>query len=185
VWSGRPNAQLVAEVADLSPGTALDLGCGEGADAVWLAARGWQVTGVDWSPTALDRAAGHAEESGVAGRVAWVAADLADWTPPEARFDLVSAHFLHPTAAERPALLARLATSVAPGGTLLWVGHEHTEARAVWGADRFATVEDLLADLPDDGWEVLVADARSREALGHEGEASRVRDVVLRARRRR
>jgi thioredoxin reductase/SAM-dependent methyltransferase len=184
VWSGRPNAQLVTEVADLSPGTALDLGCGEGADAVWLAARNWRVTAVDWSPTALERAAAHAEAAGVAGLVEWVAADLAGWAPAAATFDLVSAHFLHPTAEERPALLARLAGAVAPGGTLLWVGHEYTEARAVWGAGRFATVDDLVADLPGDAWEVLVAEARPREALGHEGDALVVNDVVLRARRR-
>jgi thioredoxin reductase/SAM-dependent methyltransferase len=184
VWSGRPNAQLVAEAADLSPGTALDLGCGEGADAVWLASRGWQVTGVDWSPTALQRAAAHAADAGVGDRAEWVAADLADWTPPAGRFDLVSAQFLHPTAAERPALLERLASAVAPGGTLLWVGHGYTESRAVWGADRFATPAQLVADLPAHVWEVLVAEQRARPALAHEGEAHTVDDVVLRARRR-
>jgi 2-polyprenyl-3-methyl-5-hydroxy-6-metoxy-1,4-benzoquinol methylase len=187
VWSRRPNAQLVAEVAGLSPGTALDLGCGEGADAVWLASSGWEVTGVDWSPTALQRATAHAQAAGVGDQVEWVAADLADWTPPADRFDLVSAQFLHPTAAERPALLARLATAVAPGGTLLWVGHGYTESRAVWGADRFATPAELVADLPADVWEVLVAEERARPALGHEGHeghAHTVDDVVLRARRR-
>jgi thioredoxin reductase/SAM-dependent methyltransferase len=184
VWSGRPNTQLVAEVAGLSPAAALDLGCGEGADAVWLAAQGWQVTAVDWSPTALHRAADHAEAAGVADRVEWVTADLTGWTPPSAAFDLVSAQFLHPTAAERPGLLARLTDAVAPGGTLLWVGHEHTESRAVWGADRFATAAELVAELPADAWEVLVAEERPRDALGHEGDAQTVLDVVLRARRR-
>jgi thioredoxin reductase/2-polyprenyl-3-methyl-5-hydroxy-6-metoxy-1,4-benzoquinol methylase len=184
VWSGRPNAQLVAEARDLSPGTALDLGCGEGADAVWLASRGWQVTGVDWSPTALGRAAAHAADAGVGDQVEWVAADLADWAPPAGRFDLVSAQFLHPTAAARPALLDRLAAAVAPGGTLLWVGHDYTEGRAVWGADRFATPAELVADLATEAWEVLVAEERPRQALGHEGEAQAVIDVVLRARRR-
>jgi thioredoxin reductase/2-polyprenyl-3-methyl-5-hydroxy-6-metoxy-1,4-benzoquinol methylase len=184
VWSGRPNAQLVTEVADLSPTAALDLGCGEGADAVWLASRGWQVTAVDWSPTAVDRAAAHAVDAGVADRVEWVAADLTSWTPPAAAFDLVSAQFLHPTTAERPVLLARLTDAVAPGGTLLWVGHEKTESRAVWGADRFVTAAELAAELPADAWEVLLAEARPRAALGHEGDALVVNDVVLRARRR-
>ncbi len=183
VWSGRPNAQLVAEVAGLTPGTALDLGCGEGADAVWLATQGWRATGVDWSATALSRAAVHAEGAGVGDRTDWVVADLTSWTPPKDAFDLVSAHFLHPTAAERPDLLARLAAAVAPGGVLLWVGHEYTESRAVWGADRFSSVEDLLADLPADGWEVEVAEVRVRPALGHEGHTHTVGDVVLRVRR--
>jgi thioredoxin reductase/SAM-dependent methyltransferase len=184
VWSGRPNAQLVTEVADLSPTAALDLGCGEGADAVWLASRGWQVTAVDWSPTAVHRAAAHAADAGVADRVEWVAADLTSWTPPAAAFHLVSAQFLHPTSAERPALLARLTDAVAPGGTLLWVGHEYTDSRAVWGADRFVAAVDLAAELPADAWEVLVAEERPRAALGHEGDALVISDVVLRARRR-
>jgi SAM-dependent methyltransferase len=184
IWSGRPNAQLVAEVADLAPGTALDLGCGEGADAVWLAGRGWRVTGVDWSPTALQRAAVHARSAGVGDLIEWVAADLAGWAPPPGAFDLVSAHFLHPTAADRPALFARLTAGVAPGGTLLWVGHDYTDSRAVWGADRFATPAELVADLPADAWDVVVAEERPRPALGHEGEGTTVIDVVLRARRR-
>ncbi|WP_375423443.1 FAD-dependent oxidoreductase [uncultured Friedmanniella sp.] len=184
VWSGRPNAQLVAEVAGLTPGRALDLGCGEGADVVWLATQGWQATGVDWSATALSRAEAHAATAGVGDRTAWVTADVAGWAPPAGTFDLVSAHFLHPTADERPDLLAGLAAAVAPGGTLLWVGHEYTESRAVWGADRFASVEDLLADLPTGGWDVEVAEVRDRPALGHEGHAHTVGDVVVRLRRR-
>ncbi|SFL72096.1 methyltransferase domain-containing protein [Geodermatophilus ruber] len=183
VWSGRPNAALVAEVADLPPGRALDLGSGEGGDAVWLASRGWRVTGVDWSPTALQRAAVHAAEAGVGDRVEWVTADLTTWTPPAGAFDLIAAAFLHPTAAERAALLARLASALAPGGALVWVGHDYTEERAVWGADRFADVDDVVADLPGD-WEVLVAEQRPREARGHEGGAPPLVDVVVRARRR-
>jgi hypothetical protein len=77
-----------------------------------------------------------------------------------------------------------LTDAVAPGGTLLWVGHDHTESRAVWGADRFATAAELAAELPDGAWEVLVAEARPREALGHEDGAETVLDMVLRARRR-
>ena len=185
VWSGRPNAQLVAETAELPAGTALELGCGEGADALWLAGQGWRVTGVDWSPTALARGAAHADEAGVGDRVEWTAADLSDWTPPVAAFDLVSAHFLHPTAAERPGLIARLTAATAPGGVLLWVGHGHTESRAaVWGADRFTSAAELVADLPPDAWDVDVAEERTRAALGHEGDATTVVDVGVRARRR-
>lgn len=181
LWSGRPNAQLVAEAADLPPGAALDYGCGEGADAVWLATQGWRTTGVDWSATALARAAEHADRAGVGDRVEWVQADVREWTPPRHTFDLVSAQFLHPTEAELPDLLARLAAAVAPGGTLLWVGHDANERHATWGVDRFASVESLIADLPADGWQIAVAEVRARPALGHEGDAHTVGDVVVRA----
>ena len=119
IWSGNPNAALVREVAGLTPGTALDLGCGEGADAIWLARQGWQVTGVDVSDVALDRARQHADAAGV--QVEFVLDDLAT-SPGE--FDLVTSFFLHvPEAALRERTLLVAAASVAPGGTLLVVGH--------------------------------------------------------------
>jgi len=119
IWSGNPNAALVREVAGLTPGTALDLGCGEGADAIWLARQGWQVTGVDVSDVALDRARQHADAAGVL--VEFVLDDLAT-SPGE--FDLVTSFFLHvPEAALRERTLLVAAASVAPGGTLLVVGH--------------------------------------------------------------
>lgn len=123
IWSGRPNVALVREVTGLAPGTALDLGCGEGGDAIWLAGQGWQVVGTDVSRRALERAAGHAEQAGVADRVEWRRHDLAvDF--PAGRFDLVSAHFLHsPVEMPREAILRSAAAAVAPGGVLLVVGH--------------------------------------------------------------
>ena len=96
MWSGEPNPQLVAEVADLPAGEALDLGCGEGADAMWLAARGWSVTGLDVSAVALERAAAHARERGQDAAIEWVQQDLATWVP-DRLFDLVTAQFLHST----------------------------------------------------------------------------------------
>ncbi len=123
VWSGRPNRQLVVEGSVLPPGTALDAGCGEGADALWLAERGWRVTAVDFSTVALDRGAVRARERGLDDRITWLHADLDAWTPAEGRFDLVTAHYLHSRGADRPALFRRLAAVVAPGGTLLVVGH--------------------------------------------------------------
>ncbi|MDT7553381.1 MAG: hypothetical protein QOI16_1917, partial [Pseudonocardiales bacterium] len=121
VWSGRPNGALVAEVASLRPGRALDVGCGEGADAVWLTQQGWAVTALDVSQVALDRAALHAQEAGAAVR--WVRAGLVEARLPIAAFDLVSAQYpalLHTAGddAERTLLAA-----VAPGGTLLVVHH--------------------------------------------------------------
>ncbi|MFC9327499.1 class I SAM-dependent methyltransferase [Kitasatospora sp. NPDC057015] len=133
IWSGRPNPVLVREADGLTPGRALDLGCGEGADAVWLARRGWRVTAVDISRTALERGAEHAGSAGVADRIDWQWHDLAV-SFPAGEFDLVSAQFLHsevPLPRER--ILRTAAAAVAPGGALLIVGHagphpgEHTD----------------------------------------------------------
>jgi SAM-dependent methyltransferase len=181
LWSGRVNPPLVEEAAGLTPGRALDVGCGEGGDVLWLAGRGWQVTGLDWSQVALTRAAEHAAAAGLTDRVEWVQGDVDSWTPPTAAYDLVTAHFLHPTADQRPPLLARLAAAVAPGGTLLWVGHAvQAEAAARWGADRFAAAADVVAHLDPADWVVDVATQRPRP----EGSGHHVADEVLRAHRR-
>ncbi|UJW35060.1 methyltransferase domain-containing protein [Saccharothrix sp. AJ9571] len=132
VWSGKPNSLLVREVADLRPGTALDLGCGEGGDAIWLASAGWRVTAVDVSETALKRAAAHAADAGAADRIDWQRHDLT-LSFPDGEFDLVSASFLHSPVAgdgERNRILGQAARdAVAPGGVLLIIGHagEHPE----------------------------------------------------------
>lgn len=119
-----PNAHLLAEVGDLPPGRALDAGCGHGAEAIWLAASGWQVTAVDFSATALAHARSTAEALGqdVAGRIEWVEGDLGSWTPPLGLFDLVSCLYVH-VAGSVGEMVARLASGVASGGTLLMVGH--------------------------------------------------------------
>jgi SAM-dependent methyltransferase len=120
--SRRPSPQLVAEVADLPPGTALEAGCGEGANAVWLAGSGWRVTAVDISATALRRAREYAASvgAGVEGRIDWVVADLTVAPPVTQSFDLVTAHYVHP-AGPFDELVRSLADAVAPGGTLLVV----------------------------------------------------------------
>src|SRR5262245_60531780 len=96
IWSGNPNQRLVEQIADLAPGTALEVGCGEGADAIWLASRGWRVTAIDVSPVALERAARQAEQVGadVAGRIVWQQADVLAWGPAPRQFDLVTAHYI-------------------------------------------------------------------------------------------
>lgn len=179
VWSGRPNAQLVAQAADLPPGRALDAGCGEGADAIWLAGRGWRVTAVDFSRTALARARAQRDD------VDWTQADLTVWAPEQGAYDLVTAQFVHlPGLLE---LYARLATGVAPGGSLLIVGHDPTDES---GPHRpqipgmFFTADEVAGSLDPRGWEVLVAEARSRPGLSHEGTELTVRDIVVHARRR-
>ncbi len=136
VWSGRVNVQLASMVGDLAPGRALDLGCGEGGDAVWLAERGWNVVAVDVSETALRRAAGEGRTRGVLDRIDFQHHDLSD-SFPDGVFDLVSAQFLHSTVRlERPAILRKAARAVAPGGLLVIVDHGAAAAGFHQGAAR-------------------------------------------------
>ncbi len=189
VWSGRANPQLVAEVNDVAPGRALDAGCGEGADALWLASRGWQVTAADISATAVQRGAAQSARSGVemAERVKWVHADLIEWSPPEGSFDLVSVQYMHAPSTQRVAMFARLAAAVAPGGTLLIVGHHPDDLRTTIPRppmpDLFYTAESLADALDPDFWDVLVAESRPRSASDPEGRQVTIHDAVLRARR--
>jgi SAM-dependent methyltransferase len=117
------NPYLEREVADLEPGSALDAGCGEGAEAVWLAARGWQVTAADISAAALGQARGRAGRSELVREIEWVEADLSAWEP-DRQFDLVMTHYAHPAIGQL-AFYERIAKWVAPGGALLIVGHAH------------------------------------------------------------
>ncbi|UVS79061.1 bifunctional 2-polyprenyl-6-hydroxyphenol methylase/3-demethylubiquinol 3-O-methyltransferase UbiG [Actinokineospora sp. UTMC 2448] len=172
-----PSPQLVAEVADLPPGTALEAGCGEGANAIWLAGRGWRVTAVDISATALERA----REDGADVPVDWVHADLTDWTPPAEHFDLVSAHYVHPTGPPG-ALFAKLASAVSPGGTLLVVGHDPADHHSV--PEAHSTTADVIAALEPDRWDVVVAESRTRVATDPHGRGVELHDAVLRARKR-
>ncbi|MEU8381169.1 class I SAM-dependent methyltransferase [Streptosporangium sp. NPDC048865] len=126
-----PNPHLARETGDLTPGTALDAGCGGGAEAIWLASRGWHVTAADISAEALAHAAGRATASGAAERLRWVEADLSVWSP-DARFDLVMTHYAHP-ATPQLEFYDRIAGWVAPGGTLLIVGHLQTPDSAGHG----------------------------------------------------
>jgi SAM-dependent methyltransferase len=186
LWTGRPNPQLVTEAANLRPGRALDAGCGEGGDALWLATSGWRVTAVDFSATALARGAKEAAAQGLDERISWLQADLTSWAPEE-QFDLVSAQFMHLPTPERTALFARLAAAVAPGGTLLIVGHHPSDLEAgvprPQVPDLFFTAESIAATL-DDGWDRVVTDARSRTAALPDGSEVSIRDAVLVAQRR-
>ncbi|GEA81166.1 bifunctional NAD(P)/FAD-dependent oxidoreductase/class I SAM-dependent methyltransferase [Cellulomonas uda] len=191
VWSGQPNAALVAQTAHLTPGTALDLGAGEGRDAVWLAQRGWRVTAVDFAATALERGARAAQQAGV--DVRWVQADLA--TPDEraldggSTFDLVTSHFLHLAPQARRGHVARAARLVAPGGTLLLVQHHALDLAAPVGLpddpSMFPGADEVRDELLalDAAWTVEVALAVPRHATTREGETVTVHDAVLRARR--
>lgn len=171
---GQPNSQLVAELSGLTPGTALDAGCGTGADAVWLARQGWEVTAVDVSPTAVARAEGQEPE-----RVSWVVADMTVWEPPT-QYDLVISQYVHP---DMPfgEFVSRLARAVAPGGTLFVVGHDHADSHSAAHAPAQAsiTIEAVTGSLRAELWDVEVAEARTRQ-----GKHGFLEDVVVKAHRK-
>ncbi len=186
VWSGRPNAALVDVVGALPPGRALDLGCGEGADAIWLAGRGWDVSGVDISPTAVARATDAARAAGVDAR--FVAADLATLTDDDA-FDLVTASFLHsPVALDRTDALRRAAERVSVGGRLLIITHA---APPPWASPehvrdhKFVSPADDLRGLALDPetWTTEIADVRTRAAVAPDGSTAQLEDGVVLVRR--
>jgi SAM-dependent methyltransferase len=189
VWSGNPNRRLVEQVEGLTPGRAVDVGCGEGADAVWLARQGWTTTAVDVSEVALRKTREHAEEAGVEVRTARV--DLIAGEPlpgGDGAYDLVSVHFLHPPTTMFAEIHARLGRAVAVGGRLLVVGHHSADfdsgARTSHGPDLMFTPEDVVAVLDPQVWEVLLAEAqdRTQDIPGHG--PMRVVDTVVHAVRR-
>jgi trans-aconitate methyltransferase len=182
VWSGRPNAHLVAEVSGLAPGTAIDVGAGEGADAVWLARAGWRVTALEFSRTALERGAAQ----GVPG-IEWVQGDARTFTPPPSGYDLVTSSFVHLPTGQFAAYFERLVAMVAPGGTLL-VGAHHPDDLANGvprppHPDLYQSAEQLAALLPD-GWVVDTAAAPTADWKHPEtGESLTITFAVLRAHR--
>jgi SAM-dependent methyltransferase len=188
IWSGDPNPVLVTEVEALRPGRALEVGAGEGGDAIWLADRGWSVTAVDISQVALERAQAAAQAAGtdVAGRIEWCHADVLEWSPSAATFDLVTVHYLHLPPEQRRDVYARLAAGVVAGGVLLVVAHHPSDMATGAGRprhlDMFFTAEELQRDLVGD-WHVLACDARPRRARDPEGNEITVHDTVLVARR--
>lgn len=202
IWSGRPNAALVAVVDGLPAGTALDLGCGEGGDALWLAERGWRVTAVDVAPTALRRLADRAGDLPITTEEHDLAVSF-----PEGAWDLVSAQFLQsPIDFPRDAVLDRAARAVAPGGLLLVVAHASAPPWA-WSGENagtppahghghghghadFPTADETLARLREGAcrdeaeWTVERAGEVDRVATGPSGETATIADSVLALRRR-
>jgi SAM-dependent methyltransferase len=191
LWSGKPNPHLVTQTADLVPATALDAGSGEGADAIWLAGRGWRVVAIDHSAVALERAAAHAVDSdpATADRIEWRHADLTSWQPGSARFDLVSVHYLQLPPEIRAEVFRRLAAAVAPGGTLLIVGHHPSDLQTTVPRppmrELFYTGDDITPLLDADDWDVVSNDAPARVVTDPDGNPATVHDTVFRAVARR
>jgi len=203
LWSGEPNPQLVDEVSGLRPGRALDVGCGEGADAVWLARRGWQVTGVDISTVAVERAAVNAGAAGadIGGRIGWQQGDLITWAPDPGRYDLAVMHFVHLPPGQREAAFRHLAAAVAPGGTLLIVAHHPSDLEIEGlrtagpgfpapGPELFYTGDEIAAAIGADGpagpdglgWRIVANEARARQtAHPEDGRTVTVHDTIFRA----
>jgi 2-polyprenyl-3-methyl-5-hydroxy-6-metoxy-1,4-benzoquinol methylase len=179
-----PNAHLIAELASLPPGRALDAGCGHGAETLWLAAQGWEVTAVDFSASALEHARSTAEALGsdIAARISWVEGDLALWTPARDHFDLVVCLYVH-VAGSMNEMVQRLASGVAPGGPLFLVGHRPLDpatGKPTAAAGQVqVSIEAARAALTTSEWELVVAEERLRAVSGTGV------DALIRAERRR
>lgn len=184
IWSGAPNVQLVAEATGLRAGDALDAGCGEGADALWLAGRGWTVTAVDFAQVALDKGEAEGLGQGLGERITWICEDLVAWKPA-AEFSLVSAQFFHLPPTSRESALRNLAGAVVTGGSLLVVGHGRSDLAMPSGRLRHAEVlfdpRDIEEILEPTDWHIAVSESRRRTVDGPDGEPFTHTDTVVRA----
>jgi SAM-dependent methyltransferase len=184
VWTSQPNRFLVAEAATLAPGRALDVGCGEGRNAVWLAERGWEVTGVDFSEVGLDKARGLAQARGVQGR--WVPANLLEYTPEPRAFELVLVFYLQVPAEDRRTIVRTVAEAVAPGGLFLLVAHDSSNLEHGHGGPQnpavLYTAADVAGDLDGSGLEIERAVTVERPVDTPDGERIAL-DALVRARR--
>lgn len=177
------NPHLVGETAHLSPGTALDAGCGTGAEALWLAERGWQVTGADISRTALAAAVQRSRAGPNGDSVEWIETDAATWEPGRL-WDLVVTNYAHPSIPQLD-FYRRIAAWTAPGGTLLIVGHLHAHGPASHHpAEATVAVEDITALFDPGEWAVDTARERTREVTAPGGATATLHDAVVRVHRR-
>ncbi len=169
VWSAGPNALFAQQVEDLNPGAALDVACGEGRNALWLAERGWQVTGIDFSGVAIDKARQIAERRGV--QVTWRVADITAEEIPSAAFDLVLVAYVHTDPQERAVWLPRVIDAVRPGGLFIYIGHDPSNIEHGVGGPQDAALlpgaDEIAAQL--DGFTVAVAEVTERPVSAEPG----------------
>lgn len=180
LWSAKPNRFVVAEVGELAPGRALDLACGEGQNGIWLATLGWEVTGVDYSEVAIAKARARAEDDGLTAD--FVCADLVEYEPSHGSYDLVLLLYLHIPSNERRLVHRKAAKAVAPGGTLLLVGHDLANLTDGVGGpsdpDLLYTADAIASEFP--GLEIEKATTVLRDVHGEDRDAI---DTLVRARR--
>jgi 2-polyprenyl-3-methyl-5-hydroxy-6-metoxy-1,4-benzoquinol methylase len=178
VWSEEPNQFLVEEIADLQPGRALDVACGEGRNAMWLSAHGWRATGVDFSAVAIEKARRMSTERGL--DVQWIVADLGSWEPPARSFDLVIVFYLQVPAEIRRRIYGHMAAGVAPGGTMLVVGHDSQNLTEGYGGPQdpaaLFSVADIAGDLSE--LQVVRAEQVRRMVRTDEGDRSAIDALV-------
>ncbi len=179
IWTAEPNRFLVAETGSLARGRAIELACGEGRNAVWLAEQGWQVTGVDFADVGLEKARRLADSRGV--HVDWVAADLLDYEPLPRAFELVAILYLQLPSSQRRPILRAAAGAVAPGGTFLLVAHDLANIERGYGGPQHASVlftaEDVVSDLA--GIDMLIERAERVERSVQTDDGERVALDVL------
>jgi SAM-dependent methyltransferase len=187
VWGAEPNRFVAAELEPLAPGRALDVACGEGRNAVWLATLGWQAVGVDFSTAGLARAAALAEKAGVAGRVEFMAVDVVADSLPEGRFDAVVIAYLQVPAAARRAVARKAAEALAPGGVMVVVGHDSTNLTEGVGGPQDPEVllspDDVVADLAGMTGIAVEKAERVRRPVAAEGGQREAIDALVRVRR--
>ncbi len=184
VWAESPNRFVAAECADLPPGRALDLACGEGRNAVWLASLGWSVTAVDWADAAITK--GRALATRLDVEVDWVAADLLVYEPPASAYDLVLLSYLQVPPEDRAVIWSRSAAAVAPGGTFFVVGHHSRNLDEGWGGPKDPSVlyapADVVAVLDaTGGFDVVRADEVKRPVELEDGAEPIAIDTLVRA----
>ena len=180
LWSATPNRLLVAEVAELPPGRALDLACGEGRNAVWLATLGWKVTGVDYSAVAIDKARSRARRDGV--EVEFLCADLLAYEPDPSSFDLILLLYFHLPRAELRTVVSRAQSALAEGGTIVVIGHDRTNLTEGVGGpsdpEILYTPDEIAAELTE-----LEIEKATRVFRDVEGEERDAIDALVRARK--
>lgn len=182
VWSAGPNQFVVEEITDLVPGRALDIAAGEGRNAIWLAQEGWRVTALDFSPVGVDKGRRGAVAAGV--EVVWILADATTWEPPPQAFDLVLVAYLQLPRAALRAALGRAAAAVAPGGTLLVIGHDRDNLERGHGGppdpEVLLDADTVADDLEAAGLQLVAAGQVEREVETDDGRRTAI-DCLVRA----